>query len=273
MQSGELVELAAILATHGESIVRCEARLTERSLQDYWNSSRCRMERWSQCLHRYTVFTERQVQPLLPHDSIWTHIRATLEEIFTAEIITRVWAAIAVAYDARRDSSEIESMARSILISHVEIRHRALRLLIDPMAMHPTEAEWLNQLRKRCDRWTDLLIGRLMARQLGDLAGLACDADRANDFAKDLRRDQAANADTTAWPLMLDSLRSAFQRTKETVSPNADLNSAIAVSLLASFPADMFDSTGLVGSLWQIRLTHLIDDVEQMIDRIASEAN
>jgi len=268
MQSGELVELAALLATHGESIVRSDARLTERSLQEYWMTSRCRMDRWSRSLQRFTAFTERQLGPLEPDDSIWRYMRGELEEIFTAEVITRVWTAIAVAYDAKHVESDLESTARSILIGHIEIRHRALRLLIDPVAMDPAEAEWLNLLRRRSDRWTDLLIGRLVARKVGDVAEMACDRRRADDFARDLQRNQEAETESTAWSLMVKSLRAAFQKTKETPSPNADLNANIATSLLACFPADIFDSTGLVGSLWQVRLAHLADDVELMIERI-----
>lgn len=268
MQSAELVELAALLATHGESIVRCEARLTERSLQQYWIVSRCRMDRWTRSLRRFTRLTERQLHPLDPNDTIWRRVRGELEEIFTAEVITRVWTAIAVAYDARHEASELESTARSVLIGHIEVRHRALRLLIDPVAIQPSEAEWLNLLRRRSDRWTDLLIGSLLVRQVGDVSDMACDRQRAEEFADDLRRDQEMETEYMAWSLMAKSLRAAFKKTKETPSPNADLNAVIGTSLLACFPADIFDSTGLVGSLWQVRLAHLANDIDLLIEQI-----
>ena len=268
MQSGELVELAALLATHSDSIVGCEARLNERSLQQYWTTSRCRMDRWSRSLNRFTTFTEKERKPLEASDTIWCRLRGELEEIFTAEVITRVWTAIAVAYDARHQSSELESTARSILIGHIEVRHRALRLLVDPVSMQPAEAEWLNLLRRRCDRWTDLLIGRLLARQLGNVSDISCDRRRAAEFADDLKNNEKMETECVAWPMITTSLRAAFQKTKETPSPNADLNAAVVTSLLACFPADLFDSIGLVGSLWIARLENLADDVELLIAEI-----
>ena len=42
----------------------------------------------------------------------------------------------------------------------------------------------------------------------------------------------------------------------------------IAVSILASFPPEMFDSIGLVKSLWQVRLANVTTDVEGLLEEI-----
>ena len=51
-------------------------------------------------------------------------------------------------------------------------------------------------------------------------------------------------------------------------SPNAELNARIAASILACFPAELFDSTGLLRSLWLMRLTNVAEDTQGMIDEL-----
>ena len=74
------------------------------------------------------------------------------------------------------------------------------------------------------------------------------------DFAEDARR-RGFEASRLAWPLLLASLRKAFQRELGPVSPNADLNAGIAAGVLACFPTELFDTTGLFRSLWLMRMT------------------
>ena len=57
-----------------------------------------------------------------------------------------------------------------------------------------------------------------------------------------------------AWPLVSASLQAAFRQVLGAASPNADLNARIAASVLACFPAELFDGLGLFRSLWIERL-------------------
>ena len=102
----------------------------------------------------------------------------------------------------------------------------------------------LNHLRRRAERWTDLLVGHLA--RYGDVAEFAIDADRAVEFSRDLEFQTDQEGGRQAWPLLQASLRAAFQRGLAPVSPNEDLNAQIASAILSCFPADLFDSTGLV---------------------------
>ena len=64
------------------------------------------------------------------------------------------------------------------------------------------------------------------------------------------------------------SLRTAFQRELGAVSPNGDLNAAIASGILACFPSELFDSTGLFRSLWLMRITSAAEDAQVMIEEL-----
>ena len=268
MQAADLVELAAMLATHGPSLIRCPARPSDRSIEQYWTSSRCRMDRWSRSLNRYTKLTERRLRAPRAEDLIWLRMRCELEEIFTSEVLTRVWSAVSHGYDQLHQCDHLEPTAHSVLIGHLEARQRALRLLVDPMAMKETEAEQLNRLRRRTERWIDLLIGRLMAQDVVDMSRAACDPVRSSDFAEDLRRDQQLASHELAWPIIANSLRATFGPDPSVRTPNADLNKQIATSILACFPPDTFESVGLAASLWQVRLSNKTDDVEGLLKQI-----
>ena len=53
-----------------------------------------------------------------------------LEEILSGEVLTRVWTAVLCLDDRQHGGTEFESLARSIMIGHMEARHRVLLLLV-----------------------------------------------------------------------------------------------------------------------------------------------
>jgi hypothetical protein len=157
-------------------------------------------------------------------------------------------------------------VARSVLIGHLEARHRVLLLLVRGPGIHAEAAMKLNHLRRRIERWTDLLVGYLAG--LDDVGEFAFDPDRAKDFAQDLHYQCGEMGGRRAWPLVLASLRAAFRQGLAPISPNTDLNASIASAILACFPAELFDSTGQFRSLWLTRLSNATSDVECMIDEL-----
>ncbi len=47
MHVRELVELGALVATHGIDFIQRSNLLTQRRMEQYWLASRCRQERWA----------------------------------------------------------------------------------------------------------------------------------------------------------------------------------------------------------------------------------
>jgi hypothetical protein len=152
------------------------------------------------------------------------------------------------------------------MIGHMEARHRVLMLLVRGPGVNAEGAVKLNHLRRRAERWNDLLVGHLM--QLGDVTEFAFDVQRAIEFSRDLNYQSNTKGGRYAWPLLQGSLRAAFRRGMAPVSPNEDLNAQIGSAILACFPGDLFDSTGLFRSLWLHRMTNVASDVQVMIDTL-----
>ena len=124
----------------------------------------------------------------------------------------------------------------------------------------------MDRLRRRAERWTDLLVGHLAG--MHGTSEFAFDPRRARDFAEDWQYRRGFQGSRHAWPLVLASLRAAFQPVLSPESPNPELNARIAASILACFPPELFDSTGLLRSLWLMRLTNIAEDTQGMIEEL-----
>jgi hypothetical protein len=266
MHARELIELAALVSAHGSVLVQGDIQIPDRGIEQYWTNSKVRLDRWMRSLKR---FTQQAASDVPPPEREWLEIRGVLEEILTGEILTRVWTAILCAYDRTHGADGTEPVARSVLIGHVEARHRALTLLARGADINRKAAVKLNRIRRHSERWTDLLVGRLGVLQ--DVTEFAADPKRAQDFAEDAPRRQGFEPSRLAWPLLIGSLRAAFQRQLGPVSPNGDLNAAIASSVLACFPSELFHSTSLFRSLWLMRITSAAEDAHVMVEELLAE--
>jgi hypothetical protein len=263
MHARELIELAALVSAHGPALVRSDQLIPAGGIEQYWTSSKVRLDRWTRSLKDFTRQTDADARC---RERKWPEIRGVLDEILTGEILTRVWASVLCAYDRTRGTDEAEPVARSVMIGHSEARHRVLTLLSRASGFDAHTAVKLNRLRRHAERWTDLLVGRLA--EIQDVGEFAVDPKRAMDFAEDAPSRQGFEASRLAWPLLLASLRKAFQRELGPVSPNADLNAGIAAGVLSCFPSEPFDSTGLFRSLWLMRMTSAAEDAVCMIEEL-----
>ena len=263
MHARELVELASILSAQGPMLIRTP-QLSSHGVQQYWTASKCRLDRWARNLKSFAADASQLDATAVRVQ--WPFVRGVLEEILTGEVLTRVWTAVLCLYDRQHGGNEFESLARSIMIGHLEARHRVLMLLVRGPGVDAEGAVKLNHLRRRAERWTDLLVGHLA--RYGDVAEFAIDADRAVEFSRDLEFQTDQKGGRQAWPLLQASLRAAFQRGLAPVSPNEDLNAQIASAILSCFPADLFDSTGLFRSLWLHRMSNVTSDVQGMIETL-----
>ncbi len=259
MHVRELVELAAVVTSHAPTFVCRGITPGESRLDEYWLASRCRLERWGLALRAYHTNIHATKAT-----AAWQAVRPIIEEVLASELLTRVWTAVMTAHDQQHGTSECEPIVRSVLIGHREARNRAMNIMVYGRGFSVEEGVVLNRLRRRVERWTDMLLGRLIQRY--DVDSLAFDPQRAREFAADLRFEQKHFPRDHAWNLALASLRATFQTGLSDVAPNADLNQRIANSIWAFFPEEGFDSIGLPKSSWMLRLDGTAQDMEGLIN-------
>ena len=255
MQSPDLLQLAALVALHGQELAENAATISDTSLQRYWTSAKCRLDRWGR--HLRSVAREdvcsQQTPRLVP----------LMEEIVTSEVLTRVWTAVvhAAADDKGRENSL--SVVDSIKSGHCEARHRALGLVATDKVRR-RDANHIARLHRRVSRWTDLLIAHL--QQTHEVSQFAMDQKRCLDFADDLHYQNDRPGSENTGPLTIASMRTAICRRLYPQSPNADLNYQIGASVVACCETDSWQGSDLFDSLWAIRLLNNASHCETLVD-------
>jgi hypothetical protein len=265
MHARELAELAALVAVHSQPLIHGAGQVPHAANEQYWAGSKCRLDRWGRVLRQLAAAAE---EGQLPPTLAWPRVRPVLEEILATELLTRLWTAAAVAIDLARNDDELSPIACNIFAGHQEARHRVLALLADGRVIGLPEAVQLNHLRRRVERWTDMLLAHF-SRSV-DITQYAFEPERACDFAEDLDAEAASADRRFTCQLVLASLRASFAEGLAERSPNADLNSRIGSALLLAFREEIADSTGLVKSLWLDRLSQVASDTEVLIDELMS---
>ena len=261
MKSSELVELAALVATYGPSVIRTPEPLSESYLRAYWSAAKCRLTRWGLMIARYHRTSEKLGETWARDQS--HAIAPTMKEILASEMLTRTFSAVVCAHDRLHGVADAEPIAQSIYMGHLELRYRVLHAMADDAFGQSDVGAELNHLRRRCERWTDLLLGYL--RDAADVSEFSFDEERCGEFAANLRRNRVDGVWAQAWNLTLSSLREAFRHQLPNESPDADLNARMAGGIIGCFPPEMFDSTGPLHALWQTRMETMADDAEEMV--------
>jgi hypothetical protein len=265
MEARELVELAALVAAHGPAILALDESPAVTHVEQYWVASRCRLNRWCHTLRKY----QREVETIGPAWAAdqWHTILPTLEEVLTSEILTRVWGAVVSAADRRHNRKDSDLVVRSVLIGHSEARHRVLTTILHaPSEINATHP--INRLRQRCERWTDVLVGYLLAVE--DVGEFAFSLERAKDFADSLEHHRRQGHGRQSWNLTLGSLRAAFRTSIAERTASPDLNAHIAQSVAGSLPPNLFDGTGLARSIWLARMDSVASDIQGFVADLLS---
>jgi len=271
MHARELVEVAGLAASQGPALILGPGRLPQRGIEDYWSSSKCRLGRWARSLKLYRKALDGDAdrnrngpEKERVSQAAWRATQPVLEEIFTGDILSRLWTTVLCAHDQRRGACDAGPIARSVMLGHLEARQRALALSSDRRYIGAEAAAQLRRVRRSSERWSDYLLGALA--DVSDISEFAFDAERARDFSERLRDRPVAPGQTPAWTLALGSLRAGFAKALCPYSPNGDVNARIAASVLCCFSAEQFESTVLFRSLWLVRLDNTARDVESMVD-------
>jgi hypothetical protein len=251
MYVGDLLELGLVVATHAPVFIECRCALPHGTIEQYWGASKCRLDRW------YRAFRTEGAPPAsLP-------IAEVIYEILASELLTRIFLAACTGHDKARGQAELGPVAHSIWLSHLEARHSALERMVHGPGIDLGTAVECNRFRRRVERWTDLLLGRLS--EYCEIDKLAFDVERASDFAADFSTSPTNNE--LSWNLALAATRMSLRNlTQPTV--NVDLNRQIASAVLGCLGDDVYDGFGLSRSLWLERLSRTASDTQGMIDQL-----
>ncbi|MDP6469027.1 MAG: hypothetical protein QF918_14865 [Pirellulaceae bacterium] len=264
MHTRELIELAGLIAAHGTVLSARADHLQSDGAAAYWSAAQCRSTRWSRAMkqHSLRVCSSASEQSGI----LWTSIRPTLEEILSSEVLCRVFAAICCGHEKRYGGNELTPIVHVVMSGQMETRLRALNLLVYGHGLRIEDSVCLNRLRKQTERWVDLLLS-LFVEQF-DVAEFSFRQERLHEFSAQWNSGPAGHAQRS---LTLASLRIAYQYSLSNVVANADLNRKIASGVLGCLNSAVFDSTGLMKSMWLENMSRTADDAQGMLDDLFSD--
>ncbi|HET6879062.1 MAG TPA: hypothetical protein VFI31_02835 [Pirellulales bacterium] len=278
MTLGELIELAAIAAARAPALIHSNATFAPEYVAQYWSASKCRQQRWSQAIKKFSSDTNFDEAAATEKDTRRAgpavDARTLLYEILLSEVLTRVWTATVVLHDRQRKTDDAAPIVRSVYLGHLETRRRALSLLVHGPQVARDDATELNRWRRRSERWTDMLLGHLLGSHLlvhDDVSEFAFDAGLAREFARDFAGQCAWRGDGGALAIMLASLKSGCGSLPPVASANHDLNSQIGSAVLGCLGIDSFDSLGIPRSLWTARLLSAADSTRGLVEQLFAE--
>ncbi len=264
MHARQLAEIGGWLAIASDMFARGPSSSSAQQGMRYWAASKCRLQRWQAALK---VFENDLENPAEMHDP-WPAIKVVIQEILISELLTRVWTAVLIQHDRVKNHNEMQSIGHSIYIGHLEARNRAMRLIIRYRGVNEPACEKLDELRRRIERWTDLLLSRVSDLDLAVKFG--SDRHRIRDFAADRPLENHRRRKEME-QLLLASLCSNLRQDGLRYTANPDLNREIAAGVMECFPADRFDSTGLPKSVLMMQMEQMQNDTQEMVQNLIDD--
>lgn len=187
---GDLLELAFDLSMLGIPWIEQGLSIADPPLFDWWANQRQLANAWQEQLDQLLA------TPELPR------IAALSAEICAVDTVARILGTTFAAVDRMRELAEYRAIADHVVLTIHQQRLRVLTAVVQ--AGEPLAAA--DRFRRRCERWTDLLIGPLLVR-FGTSA-FAYDARRSWEFGEDFDRDSTAEM---MHRIVQPTLRSAFR--------------------------------------------------------------
>ena len=260
----QMAETAAFASARSMLLIQSSATIPDDHLHNYWKCCRGRLVDWLKQID--TLASQAADLPDGQHLELWQTAVPVLNEIFVTDILTRVWAATLTALDMNRGVESASPIARHTLNGHDEARNRALSLMVNSLQVPLGRLSQVDRIRRKSERWSDLLIGHLVLNfQLDEFA---FEVDRAVEFGQSQMREILRATDEPVWEFVLTGIRLAFKTLPDETSPSNAWNQGIIRHVLGSFPEDCFDEFGQFKSIRRSRVEHSPERSDRLADSL-----
>ncbi len=238
-----LVEVALLASRVGRCAIEDRCEPSSNSLRGFWQQTRELQKHWTSRLDAWSAETDLELGQL-----------AELSiQVFTVEVLVRVWSTVLAGIDRQTGRDDLTRVARNAVSSLLQVRHAVMsRLLQQPDVSSMRVAE-IERLRRRSDRWADLLIGNLVGG--GDLFEFAFDVERARDFATESLDYNPSTGPNPVEHLVTAGLRMAFLGQLPETPLVEPAFRKLVQSILGGLPQTAFHQDGSVRSVLERRVS------------------
>ena len=224
-----LAELALLASRAGRDIIDHGREPSLESLRIFGQQTRALQKHWTGRLNEWSSKNDPQFEILLQ----------TAEQLFLCEMVSRVWTTVLLGIDQKTGRNDLTKIGRNVVGGLLQVRNSVLwRLTVQPIGMQSHIAK-IEQLRRRSDRWTDLLIGNLAGSS--DLFEFAFEKERARDFAIESIGVDPCSGPSPVEYLLTAGLRIAFLEQLSSTSLQEPAFLKLIESIFAALPSNTLD--------------------------------
>jgi hypothetical protein len=223
-----LAEVAWLVSRVGRRMVEEQIDPSSNSIRDFWQNTRRLQRDWDSVLG----------EPLTTPAAI-ERFQEVAAQLLTTELLVRVWSTILGLIDQRTGRLDLTRIAINATSGLLQNRNK----LLSTVLAQPTNSTWLmdlDRLRRRCDRWTDLLIGNICGSD--ECFQFAFDPDRARDFAEEARDGQ--NGTHPIELLLAAGVRLSFLGHLPEVALDSAAFDGLIQAILSCIPQQAFQTDG-----------------------------
>lgn len=262
MNSQLTAEAAALIASQSLSLVEGTISFPPNALTDFWFHGQ---EHLKQRRNAFEALTNEDLKPEISE----IELELIFKDFFAEEMLIRVVTAVLTAADKRRNQCQAEPIARSLLLSFLEVKRMALVILVSEKHLSLESLKRINRIRRSIERWTDLFLGQFVLRF--GLEEFAHDAARSRDFGEDQSSNLSTPHPVQTWDLITAGLRISFP--SGLTSKIGDNWEIMLGAVMACFPPECFNQSATMKSLQQIRIERSGSHPETTPDRFPEYFN
>ena len=234
MRLHDLADLAALLSRHSLHVIEQDSPRVEALAEHFWVHSRRLKNLWEQGLEDADAAGARDE---------WSE---QAEEFLTADLLSRVWGGLLLGMSDRHRAFRARGLTLQVLGWNLTIRNSLLKTMSIRWDQWGGHVPRLDLLRRRMERWTDLLLSPLILRHPVD--GACFSVERAFDAAPAYDQSRYHAGHAGLWNLTGAALRSSIPARTLAQGARLKIHSELTSSILSAFPATAFDSAGLLRS-------------------------
>ena len=238
-----LAEVALIVSRVGRCVIADGQEPSPNSLREFWQQSRALQQHWTSRLDAWSAEVDPELSQLAELGT----------QLFISELLTRVWSTVLLGVDRQTGRDDLSRVARNAVSSLLQVRHGVMSRLLQQPASSTEQVAAIERVRRRSDRWTDLLIGNLAGSY--DLFEFAFDVERARDFATESIEYDPATGPHPVEHLIAAGLRMAFLGQLPGTPLTEPAFQQLVQSVLGALPQAAFHQDGSLRSILERRVS------------------
>lgn len=238
-----LAEVALLVSRVGRCVIADRHEPSPNSLREFWQQTRTLQQQWTVRLDTWSSQADPELSQLTELGT----------QLFITELLTRVWSTVLLGVDQQTGRDDLSRIARNAVNGLLQVRHGVMSRLLQQSDSSSAQVAEIERLRRRSDRWTDLLIGNLAGGR--DLFEFAFDVERARDFAAESIEYDPATGPHPVDHLVAAGLRMAFLGQLPGTSLTEPAFQQLVQSIVGALPQDAFHQDGSLRSVIERRVS------------------